>query len=139
MPFRILVVEDEKAVCQLLARILTLPRFDVIQALTTEEARQHLAPPPSLIILDLGLAGESGEVFCHSVHRDPITHHVPILIITGRPTPDLADSSVATCAQEIIHKPFDVAELVFHVETLLKKAAYDLRHFPNAVSVKEKV
>jgi DNA-binding response OmpR family regulator len=130
MSLRILVVEDEEVVCKLLARILRPPRFDVVRALTILEARKHLDPPPSLIILDMGIPGESAEGFCHSVHHDPLTHKVPILILTGRDMPDLDESSVAACAQEIVYKPFDNAALVFHVETLLKKAAYELRHFP---------
>ena len=126
---RILVVDDAKPVCQLLARILRPPRYELIQALSTEEARKHLIPPPSLIILDLGLAGESGEDFCHSIHRDPLTQDVPILILAGRDTPDLDDSSVATCAEDLVYKPIDSAELIFHVEATLKKAAYKVRHF----------
>jgi DNA-binding response OmpR family regulator len=129
MPARILVVEDEKVVCQLLARILRPPRYEVMQALTTAEARQHLHPPPNLIILDMGLGGESGEDFCHSIHRDPLTQEVPILILTGRDMPSLEESAVADCAQSIVHNPFDAPELVFHVETLLKKAAYGLHYF----------
>lgn len=132
MSLRILVVEEVKTVWQLLARTLRPPRFEVIQTLTTKEARQHLNPPPSLIILDLELAGESGKNFCHSIHQDPRTQEVPILILTGRNTPDLADSSVADCAQELVHKPVDAAELVFHVEAVLKKAAYELRRFQTA-------
>jgi DNA-binding response OmpR family regulator len=138
LPYRILVVEDEVTVGKLLARILALPRFDVIHSTSTKEARQNLTPPPSLIILDLGLLGESSEEFCHSVHRDPLTRHVPILILTGHDVPDLVDSSLATCAQELLRKPFDPAALVFHVETLLKMAAYNLRHFPDAFSSSDK-
>jgi DNA-binding response OmpR family regulator len=138
-PFRILVVEDEETVCRLLSRALAPPRFNVIQAHTIDDARRLLVPPPSLVILDVLVGGESGEDFCHSIHLDPLTRHVPILIMTGRDVPDLNDSTLAACAEELVRKPFDIAELIFHVETLLKKAAYDLRHFPDAYSTGDKV
>ena len=85
MPHRILVIEDEPSIAELIAINLTHSGFIVERALQTEEGLQKIkSQKPDLLILDWMMPGKSGVQFTKELRASPELQNIPILII-GNP------------------------------------------------------
>src|SRR5207302_2506398 len=88
MPARILVVDDEVSIRNLLSRVLAREGFEVELAMTGVEgvdvATRHR---PDLVILDLNLPDLYGEDVCMQIRQNPATENVPVLVLTGKVAP----------------------------------------------------
>jgi DNA-binding response OmpR family regulator len=117
---RMLLVEDERKVSELVARALRAERYAVDVA---DDGTQgwELAQTYDydLIILDLMLPGLSGEELLRRVRRkDP---HVPILVLTARGGTEDKVSNFEAGADDYLTKPFAFAELIMRVKALLRR------------------
>src|SRR5512139_403757 len=85
MPARILVVEDESAIREMLALALDQAGFECVSAADTREAQAAiLAALPDLILLDWMLPGMSGIDYAHKLRGDKLTRDIPIVMLTAR-------------------------------------------------------
>lgn len=116
---KIMVVDDEAAVVELVAYNLKAAGFDVLKAYDGAEAlamvRREL---PALIVLDLMLPGMDGLTLCRELRKET---DVPILILTARK--EVADRVVALelGADDYLAKPFSPRELVARVKAILRR------------------
>jgi CheY-like chemotaxis protein len=117
---RILVVEDDDDLRRLYVTALMLAGFDVGQATDGLEALHYLdgATPPDLIVLDLGLPNVSGYVVRQEIAAHAHTRDIPIVIVTGSPTP--ADRLNVAC---VLRKPVTPDQLVEAVRICLPAGA----------------
>jgi two-component system copper resistance phosphate regulon response regulator CusR len=119
---RILLVEDEKKLCELIARALKAERYAVDVALDGQSGWEMAdAYGYDLIILDLMLPIVSGTEILQRVRRK--NQEVPILILTAR---DLTEEKVQhfeAGADDYLTKPFAFAELVMRVKALLRRGS----------------
>ena len=119
---RILLVEDEKKLCELIARALKAERYAVDVALDGQSGWEMAdAYGYDLIILDLMLPILSGTEILQRVRRK--NQEVPILILTAR---DLTEEKVQhfeAGADDYLTKPFAFAELVMRVKALLRRGS----------------
>jgi DNA-binding response OmpR family regulator len=117
---RILVVEDEKKLCELIATTLEAERYAVDTALDGQTGWQMADTYAyDLIILDLMLPSVSGTEILRRVRRK--NQDVPILILTARDeTADKLEHFEAG-ADDYLTKPFVFAELVMRVKALLRR------------------
>ena len=119
---RILLVEDEKKLCELIARALKAERYAVDVALDGQSGWEMAdAYDYDLIILDLMLPIVSGTEILQRVRRK--NQEVPILILTAR---DLTEEKVQhfeAGADDYLTKPFAFAELVMRVKALLRRGS----------------
>jgi two-component system alkaline phosphatase synthesis response regulator PhoP len=117
---RILVVDDEPAIVEILSRYLRDDGFVVLEASDGATAvNAALAERPDLIILDLNLPGLHGsEVF----RRVRATYDVPVIMLTSRQ--DEVDRVVGLelGADDYVGKPFSPREIVARVKTVLRRA-----------------
>jgi len=82
---KILIIEDEKDIVELLSFNLTREGFDVISANTGEEGLQKAEKEiPDLILLDIMLPGLNGIDVCRSLKGNEQTLHIPIIMLTAR-------------------------------------------------------
>ena len=117
---KILLVDDDLELTQLLTEILTLEGFQVTVAEDGEEGLQRLAEQHfNLVLLDVMMPLKTGFEVCASVRADPALAHTRILMLSakGRDT-DLA-KGMALGADAYMTKPFATRELVAKVATML--------------------
>lgn len=85
MTAKILVVEDEPAVRDMLVFVLTQTEFQVQQAADAAEARQQVAStPPDIILMDWMLPGTSGVELTRELKMDRLTRDIPVILLTAR-------------------------------------------------------
>jgi DNA-binding response OmpR family regulator len=117
---RILVAEDEPDIADALRQALT-ERLDVELDIVANGALvmdSVAARRPDLLILDVALPGLNGLDVFDLLRSDPRLQGVPVLFLTG--LPERAETATAaTGLHEVLAKPFDVDDLIAHVERLM--------------------
>ncbi len=106
---RILVVDDNAAILEVVKMVLEMTGCEVSTSLTgcCFHPLQH--PLPDLILLDVMLSGEDGSEICHELKRDEHLHHIPIILLSAQ----TGLKEIAQCcgADDFLPKPFRLAEL----------------------------
>lgn len=121
---RVLIVEDEPAIAELIAVNLRHNGFQPTWALDSETAQRELdAVLPDVILLDWMLPGESGLSLARKWRADARTRSVPILMLTARG--DEADrvAGLDVGADDYITKPFSTRELLARIRAVLRRKA----------------
>lgn len=122
MTHRILIVEDEPSIAELIAINLTHAGFEVEKALQTDIAlglmRDEL---PSLLILDWMLPGKSGIQFAKELRSNERTRSLPILMLTAKSEELDKVLGLDSGADDYVTKPFSPKELVARVKALLRR------------------
>ncbi len=119
----ILVVEDDVALCELLAWNLGAEGYDVRTTGDGEEAlimvREAL---PDAIILDWMIEQVPGIEVCRQIRKDKTMARVPILMLTARGEEEDRIRGLKTGADDYVTKPFSPRELMARIESLLRRA-----------------
>ncbi len=119
---RILVVEDEEAIREMIAFGLDRANFDVLKAANCAEARAVIADEfPDLMVLDWMLPDMSGVEFLRTLRADPITRELPVIMLTARDGEHDKISGLDSGADDYMTKPFSVRELHARVRALLRR------------------
>jgi len=121
---RIFVVDDDPAMVEAVAAVLSLDGFEVDGASDGAAAlRAVLNDPPALLVLDVSMPGLTGWELCEILRRQPITRDLPILFLTGRG--ELRDRITAMQVGGTDHltKPFRAEELRARVRALTASGA----------------
>ena len=118
-PSRLLVVDDERAIRDLLVQILSAEGHEVTTAADGAEAMELLGRQPfDLVITDLVMPGLNGVDVLRAAKR--IDPDCPVIIITGYPSEETVVSLVRLGASDYIAKPFNVNAVIVAVARLLK-------------------
>ena len=121
MSARILIVDDEPAIVDMLAYNLRRANYQVIIAQDGEEAlSKALQEQPDLIILDLMLPRLDGLEVCRALRRK---RDVPIIMLTARDAEVDRVVGLELGADDYVVKPFSVRELMARVKSVLRRAA----------------
>ena len=119
---RILVVEDDREIVDVLRRTLRADGFTV-EGVEGGGAALELAPDflPDLVILDLGLPDIDGEEVCRQLRVGQETARVPILMLTARTELDDRVSGLDSGADDYLTKPFEREEILARIRALLRR------------------
>ncbi|MEO1205029.1 MAG: phosphate regulon transcriptional regulator PhoB [Pseudomonadota bacterium] len=124
MTAKVLIVEDERPLAEMLRYNLESEGFRVSHAETGEDAEMLVSEEkPDLILLDWMLPGVSGIELCRRMRSKPETKAVPIIMLTARGEESDAIRGLDTGADDYVVKPFSVNELMARVRTILRRAA----------------
>ncbi len=122
MTHRILIVEDEPSIAELIAINLTHAGYEVEKALQTEVALNLMRDQlPSLLILDWMLPGKSGVQFAKELRSNDRTRALPILMLTAKSEELDKVLGLDSGADDYVTKPFSPKELVARVNALLRR------------------
>ena len=122
MTAKILVVEDEPAVREMIVFVLTQTDFQVLQAEDTLEAKKHLAAnPPDIILMDWMLPGASGVELTRELKQDRLTRDIPVILLTAKGEEDDKVRGLECGAEDYITKPFSPRELVARIKVILRR------------------
>ena len=120
----ILVVEDERAIREMVAFTLKRSGFAVREAEDASAARRIIADNrPDLILLDWMLPDLSGLELARALRRGETTRELPILMLTARAAEDDKVLGLESGADDYLTKPFSARELVARIQALLRRAA----------------
>ncbi len=120
---RVLVVEDEQDVAELMRFNLAREGYDVRVALTgTEALRLAREFVPAVILLDIMVPQLNGWEVCRRLKEEPVTRDVPVIMVTGRVEEGDKVLGFELGADDYVTKPFSPRELVARVRAVLRRA-----------------
>ena len=124
MGSRILVVEDEPAIAELIAVNLEHAGHSALRAASVPEAEAHLRTKlPDVVLLDWMLPGESGLAFARRLRADQRTKALPIILLTARAAEPDKVAGLEAGADDYLTKPFSTKELLARIKAVLRRRA----------------
>lgn len=121
MPNRVVVVDDDKEVQEIVTFALKKKGFEVAVASNGQQLQEMLATnTPDLVILDVMMPGLDGYQLFGSLRKNAATKHVPVIIMTAHAENIYERISLDLGAAVHITKPFHPLELVERVQGLLQ-------------------
>src|SRR6202049_1451327 len=122
MATRILIVEDDPDIAELVARYLDKAGFVSQRASSGKDALQAIAArPPDLLVLDLMLPHVDGLEICRRLRASEPTAAIPIIMLTARAEESERIVGLELGADDYLAKPFSPNELVARVRALLRR------------------
>jgi len=119
---RILVVDDEQDLCDILLFNLRSAGYQAEAVATAEEALQRGVADYDLLLLDVMMPGMSGFELARVLKADAKTARVPIIFLTAKDSEDDTLRGFATGADDYVTKPFSVREVLARVKAVLLRA-----------------
>jgi phosphate regulon transcriptional regulator PhoB len=133
---KVLIVDDEKDIVDLVAYNLEKEGYEVLKAFDGEQALQTAkSKSPHLIVLDLMLPGIQGLEVCKRLKQDVLTAGIPIIMLTAKGEEIDKVIGLEVGADDYITKPFSVKELVARVKAVVRRA--DIRKHPDKAEIFE--
>ena len=124
MSTRVLVVEDESAVRDMICYSLEKAEFECHEAPDAESAKELLsAAPPDVILMDWMLPGKSGIEFTRDLKSDSMHADIPVIMLTARGEEDDKIRGLECGAEDYITKPFSPRELIMRVRVILRRVS----------------
>ena len=121
---RIVVVEDEGAIAELIAINLRHAGHAVTIAANAEQARHEIdAMLPDLVVLDWMLPGQSGLALARQWRADARTRELPIILLTARSEESDKVAGLDAGADDYLTKPFSTNELMARIRAVLRRRA----------------
>jgi phosphate regulon transcriptional regulator PhoB len=123
MSSRVLIVEDEPDIRELVVHHLKREGYQVSVAASGEEAlRQVQASPPDLVLLDLMMPTMNGLEVCRRLRQDPVTASLPIVMLTAKGDEIDRVLGLEIGADDYVVKPFSPKELLARVRAVLRRS-----------------
>lgn len=121
--YRILVVDDEEDLCEILKFNLENEGYEVDTANSAEEALKMDISSYNLLLLDVMMGEISGFKMANMLKKDKKTAHVPIIFITAKDTENDTVTGFNLGADDYISKPFSLREVIARVKAVLRRTA----------------
>ena len=120
---KILVVDDEQDLCEILKFNLETEGYEVATANSAEEALDMDIASFDLLLLDVMMGGMSGFQMAKQLKENPATSHIPIIFLTARDTENDTVTGFNLGADDYISKPFSIREVMVRVRAVLRRTA----------------
>lgn len=119
MPEKILIVDDDKNICEILEFNLKNEGFDIEIAFSAEEALKKLSTQFSLILLDIMMSGISGYKMAEKLRTEG--NQTPIIFLTAKDTENDMLTGFSVGCDDYISKPFSIKEVIARIKAVLKR------------------
>mgnify|MGYP003592106709 CR=1 FL=1 len=121
--YKILVVDDEESICEILKFNLEAQGYEVDVAYSAEEALKMHPEKYALILLDIMMGEMSGFQMAHILKEKPDTAKVPIIFCTAKDTENDTVAGLNIGADDYISKPFSLSEVVARVRNVIRRTS----------------
>lgn len=121
-PTRLLVVDDEEDLCEILQFNLESEGYEVDTANSAEEVLKKDLNQYKLLILDVMMGGMSGFKLADKLKKDEQTANLPIIFITAKDTENDMLTGFNLGADDYISKPFSIREVIVRVKAVLRRS-----------------
>lgn len=119
---KILIVDDESAIRDMLRVALEMADYTVIEADQAVQAHSLIIDEkPDLVLLDWMMPGTSGIELARRLKRDPLTAELPLIMLTAKGEEDNKIQGLEVGADDYITKPFSPRELVARLKAVLRR------------------
>src|SRR5690242_14116917 len=141
----ILVADDEDSILLMLRDALRSFDYDVVVAHNGKEALQELRKnPPDLVLLDVMMPEMNGYEVCREVKSDVFLRHIPVMLLTAQAGMSSKVTGLEQGADDYVTKPFEMAELVARIRTLLRRTrigleANPLTRLPGNITIEKEI
>mgnify|MGYP003471804550 CR=1 FL=1 len=123
---KILVVDDELDICELLQYNLETEGYEVVTANSAEEALKLPLQEYALILLDVMMGEMTGFQMARKIKDNPVTAHIPIIFITALDDEDNTVKGLNIGADDYIAEPLSMKEVKARVRVVLRRASLPL-------------
>lgn len=121
--YRILVVDDEQDLCEILKFNLETEGYEVLTANSAEEALTLDLPSFDLLLLDVMMGGMSGFALAKKLKADATTAKIPIIFLTAKDTENDTVTGFNIGADDYISKPFSLREVMARARAVIRRTA----------------
>ena len=121
--YRILVVDDEQDLCEILKFNLETEGYQVETANSAEEALTMDIAGFDLLLLDVMMGGISGFSMAKTIKKEPATANIPIIFLTARDTENDTVTGFNIGADDYISKPFSIREVMVRVRAVQRRTS----------------
>ena len=119
---RIMIAEDDESILDLLVTRMRIAGYHTTQEKDGLAALESIRKaPPSACILDVNMPKMDGFQVLKRMRADPLTAHVPVLVLTARRAPDDIKTAIRLGATDYLSKPFNDEQLLARVARLLRR------------------
>lgn len=123
MAIKVLIIDDDSAMTELLSLLLKSYDVEVISTNDSQEAVQKTKDEsPDIVLLDLMMPGKTGWEICREIRA---FSQVPIAILSAIDDPAMIASALDAGADDYLVKPIPSAELLSHINTLTRRAVVE--------------
>lgn len=119
--YRILVVDDEQDLCEILRFNLETEGYQVVTANSAEEALLLDLGSFNLLLLDVMMGGMSGYTMASKLKQMPVTANIPIIFLTARDSENDMVTGFNIGADDYISKPFSLREVMVRIRAVLRR------------------
>ena len=131
MPARILIVDDDPDIRDILRLTLAEENYEVIEAADGEEAIKAITTKSlDLVLLDYKIPKIDGREVCRQIKKDLLLSHLPIIMVTGKGDIDDKIGGIDAGADDYVVKPFEPKELLARIRMVLRRTERDLEANP---------
>ncbi len=131
--YKILVVDDEQNLCEILAYNLRNNGYEVTETNSAEEALELPLDAFDLLLLDVMMGGLSGFDLARRLKANEQTAHVPIIFLTAKDTEQDTLQGFGLGADDYIAKPFRIMEVLARVKAVLNRSTHSVQTAPDTL------
>jgi DNA-binding response OmpR family regulator len=122
---RVLVVDDDELICDLVSETLSFEGYEVTAALSGEQALRMLeSSQPNVILLDVMMSGIDGFEICRRVLGNPVTQNIPVIFLTAKGQFEDELRGYEEGAFDYITKPFHPLSLAPTIREILEAGGH---------------
>jgi len=131
MAAKILIVDDDSDIRDVLKLTLSEENYEIIEAKDGEEALSIITSKPlDLVLLDYKMPKVDGRQVCLRIKKDLLLRHLPIIMLTGRGDVNDRVGGMDAGADDYVVKPFEPKELLARIRMILRRTTRDLEANP---------